>query len=159
MKVIRMSYLRTCYLYHPFPQEIFRVLIFVREWFDSRAGRIISMKNSNETIGNRAPRSKFLPLKIFLTLYIGSGNFGKVTLIYVLPSIYRAHRSFCKYTSPEQSKTVLTLSRNIYKIFGAIHRSIFARIRFRIFSLWRILHISKLVWYDNVFDLLRITSW
>jgi len=97
----------------------------------------MSMKNFNDTIRNRASTSKILPLKVFLIVHIGSGISGEVTLTYFLPCIYRAHISFCKYeyTSPQQSITVLTSSRNIYKKFGAMHRSIVARSRFRISSL------------------------
>ena len=37
----------------PFPQQIFLVIIYVRGSVDPRAGRIMSMKNFNDTIGNR----------------------------------------------------------------------------------------------------------
>ena len=54
MKVVRLSALRIGRLYH---QEIFLVLISVRGWVKpqghSAAGGIMTMKNSNDTIGNR----------------------------------------------------------------------------------------------------------
>jgi hypothetical protein len=80
----------------------------------------------------------------FLSVYIGPGNFGVVTLTYILPSIYRAHRSFCKYkcTAPEQSITVLTSSRIIYKTFGRMHR-ICCKKKVPDFFSVTILHLTK----------------
>ena len=64
MKVVRLSALRTGQLY---PQEILLVLISVGAWFDPRgqsaAGRIVSMKNSIDTIGNNTRK---LPACIYI---------------------------------------------------------------------------------------------
>jgi hypothetical protein len=61
MKVARLSVLRTGRLY---PQETFLVLISVnrrsRPQGHSAAGRIMSMKNSNDTIGNRSHDFRFV---------------------------------------------------------------------------------------------------
>jgi hypothetical protein len=57
MKVAKLSALHTGRPLPLLPQEIFLVLISVRIWVNSRshsaAGRIMSMKNSIDTIGNR----------------------------------------------------------------------------------------------------------
>ena len=53
MKVVRLSTLRTDRLYTPPPQEIYLVLTSIRDSVNSAAGRIMSMKNSNNTVGNR----------------------------------------------------------------------------------------------------------
>jgi len=55
-QISRLSVLRTGRLSPPptpFPQQIFLVIIYVRGSVDPRAGRIMSMKNFNDTIGNR----------------------------------------------------------------------------------------------------------
>ena len=62
------------------PQEIFLVLISVRDCVDARAhsavGRIMSMKNSNDTIGNRTGQS--VPVHATKT-YSVSGRTGLIT--------------------------------------------------------------------------------
>jgi len=56
MNVVKLWVLRTSRLYPP-PQEVFLVLISVTDLFypqgHNAAGRIMAMKNSNNTIGNR----------------------------------------------------------------------------------------------------------
>jgi len=51
MKLVSLSALR---IGRFTPQDIFLVLIYLKDWIDTRAWRIMSMKNSNAIIANRA---------------------------------------------------------------------------------------------------------
>ena len=98
MKLGKLAALRTGRLYH---QEILQILISVRGWVDIRGhsvgGRIMSMKNSSETIGNRtrdlpacnAVPKPTAPPRIQTsdetdTKYIKEGNIKTRQAIYIL---------------------------------------------------------------------------